>query len=293
MIDIKPPCIVFGEKVLPAIRKEIATILVNEKNYSQARTAKLLGITQAMVSKYIASGGGRIEGILQKEIKKFSQEIIETLDNSGEATLELCLFCLKLREEAKLCDMHKTLIGDTECKACMKLRTKDNPRNKVIRVLERAIDILKEENISNLMPEVRINMAMCTPFPRGPFDVASIPGRLIVVGSGIICPKEPEFNASRHTTNLLLEINSLQPMICAVMNIKYFKNMERIIAELGFKTKILERKGNNLIIEKIDKGTDCMIDRGGFGIEPCVYVVGKDAIDISRKAVQISKVLKR
>jgi len=33
---------------------------------------------------------------------------------------------------------------------------------------------------------------------------------------------------------------------------------------------------------------DCIIDRGDFGIEPCVYVFGERAMDAARKTVSIS-----
>jgi len=36
-----------------------------------------------------------------------------------------------------------------------------------------------------------------------------------------------------------------------------------------------------------------LIDRGAFGIEPCIYLVGRDAIGVARKAIGINRGLPR
>jgi len=187
--------------------------------------------------------------------------------------------------------MHRELGADADCHACQNLRGDDNPRNMVLHAMERAIKLLVGENIARLIPEVRTNLAMCVQAPSGPHDVASIPGRLIVVRGNVMSPTAPEFNASRHTTNLLLRINELQPDIRSIMNISYNDEVLGACRALNFKEKLLFRKDGKLIIDSLDPDVDFLIDKGAFGIEPCIYLVGRDALGVSNKAIGINRVL--
>jgi len=282
-----------NERILPVIRQKVARILVDERGYSQKRVADLLGITQAMVSKYLSRKTRPIDSEVDEELDGLVLRLVEVLESPGEATRTLCTFCLSLRESAKLCPIHKEMTGDEDCHACMNLRSKDNPRNRTLHMLESAVGLLIEENIKALIPEVRTNMAMCTEDPSGPFDVASIPGRLIVIRDKVMSPTAPEFNASRHTTNLLLRINSLQPGIRSIMNIAYNDKVLKACNELELKEKLLIRDEDNLIIDELDPNVDILIDKGAFGIEPCIYLVGRDALGVARKAIEINRRLLR
>ncbi|MBN1785758.1 MAG: hypothetical protein JW825_02060 [Candidatus Methanofastidiosa archaeon] len=293
MIEIRPPCLLVDERILPAIRREVAKILVNERGYSQKRAAELLGVTQAMVSKYLSKHPKHLGKEMQREIDGLALRLVEVIESPGQATRTLCSFCLSLRESSGLCPMHKRQTGNDDCNACMNLRMEDNPRNSVLHMMEGAIGMLIKENIVGLVPEVRTNIAMCTESPSGPFDVASIPGRLIVVRGKVMSPTAPEFNASRHTTNLLLRINGLQQSIKSIMNISHSEEILAACKALGLKERLLFRNDGNLVIGDLDPMTDLLIDKGAFGIEPCIYLVGRDALDVARKAVEISRALAR
>lgn len=293
MTYIKPPCILIGEKVLPVVRQTVAKILVNERGYSQKRTAELLGVTQAMISKYLSGTKKLADSYIQDEIDRISRELSDVLESPGEATRTLCTFCLSLRENAKLCALHQETTGDINCRACMNLHSTYNPRNAVLHILEQAVDLLIKENITSLIPEVRTNFAMSARDPKGPFDVASIPGRLLVVRGHLRSPTAPEFDASKHTTNLLLSINSIQPEICSLMNIRYSEKILSACERQGYEAKLLERKGDTLILGNISATCDYMIDKGAFGIEPCIYLVGKDALGVANKALCINRSLQK
>jgi len=291
VIQIKPPCLLVDERLLPVIRQRVAKIMVNERGYSQSRTAELLGVTQAMVSKYVSKPQKSAGMGLENDIERVSMRLVDVLETPGEATGILCSFCLSLRESERLCPYHREMTGDKDCHACLNLRADDNPRNSLLHTMEQAIRLVVKENIKALIPEVRTNIAMCTKDPKGPYDVASIPGRLIIVRGKVMSPTTPEFNASRHTTNLLLEINGLQNSIRALMNISYGERILGVCRDMGLKEKLLLRENGSLVIGALDPDVDLLIDEGAFGIEPCIYLVGRDALDVSRKAVAVSRSL--
>ena len=47
-----------------------------------------------------------------------------------------------------------------------------------------------------------------------------------------------------------------------------------------------------LNLKKIKKNVDILLHKGDFGIEPCAYVLGKDAVDVIYKVIKISEELK-
>lgn len=263
--------------------------MVRDRGFSQSTAAELLGVTQAMVSKYLSKPLAWLDEEIDEELDGLAIRLSDALDSPGESTRILCQFCLSLRESSKLCPMHREMTGIGDCHACMNLRTEDNPRNGLLRTVERAVGLLVEENIHMLIPEVRTNLSMCIEGPKGPYDVASIPGRLIVVRGKVMSPTAPEFNASRHTTNLLLMLNRMQPNIRSLMNISYNEGILDACKTLRFKEKLLLREDGNLIIGILDQDDDILIDEGAFGIEPCIYIVGRDALNVARKAIEINR----
>jgi hypothetical protein len=289
---IRPPCILVGERVLPAVRQAVAKILVKEKGYSQSRAAELLGITQAMVSKYASGAIKRLDDPIQDDIDALAREIAEVLEQPGEGTRLLCSRCLSWRESLKLCGLHKSESDIEECRACLNLGRQSNPRNMVLHTISRAVEMLIDENIVELIPQVRSNIAMCIPDPAGPQDVASVPGRLIVVRGRLVSPTDPEFNASRHTTGFLLRIHESVPAIRSLLNIRHSPEIVAVCRGLGMSVYLAVRRGERLDIGGIDEHTDCIVDEGDFGIEPCIYLLGADALDVARKAAAIHSALK-
>jgi hypothetical protein len=55
---MRPPCEIIVQKILPALRSELARILIEEYNFSQQQASTTLGITKAAVSQYLNSKRG-------------------------------------------------------------------------------------------------------------------------------------------------------------------------------------------------------------------------------------------
>lgn len=254
------PFKVFEEEVFPKVHSYVVHKLVNE-GIKQQIIAEKLGITQAMVSKYLLKE--EEEDNLIEKIGMKSIELIRNNSTNEEMTCMIIDYCLKLMLNGEICDICSKKNNLKSCNACMNLGVSEE-RGKVISSLKKAIDILERENPVNLMPNVMMNIAMSIENAKNKEEVASIPGRIVKINNKIKASNSPEFNSSNHLANKLLENKKFK----AIMNIKYDQEIEKSIK----KTKL----------------KDIIIDKGGFGIEPCVYILGNDAIDVANKLIKIN-----
>jgi predicted fused transcriptional regulator/phosphomethylpyrimidine kinase len=68
----------------------------------------------------------------------------------------------------------------------------------VIQELKKAVDILKEEKVGYLIPEVSSNLGYALPNAEGSQDVAAFPGRIVRFKDSIAFSSDPEFGGSKH-----------------------------------------------------------------------------------------------
>ncbi len=98
---MKAPCEIAANRILPAIRAEIARVLINEHNMKQTEVSHLLGITQGAVNHYLSGyrGGGKI---LEEypEIKEYAKKMAERIKNGEEISYNgFCKFCKKMMKK--------------------------------------------------------------------------------------------------------------------------------------------------------------------------------------------------
>lgn len=283
--------------MLPAIRAKVARILSSE-GFSQVRIAKELGITQAMVSKYLSKYKppeiledieGKIEAIavsiaemIKSDIER--EEIIKTIERSF----------FKLLGDEKFCKAYEKYSG-IPGKVCMELAI-ESGKKEVIEDLSRALEIiLRDEKFAELIPEIRSNFAYSLPNPRDTNDVAAIPGRITVIkGKPYAMP--PEFGVSKHTARLLVKVSKHNKDIRSVLNIRFGKDVEDAIKKAGLRVAYLPRELSS--IEEIEDRIaemfngnefDVVIDPGRHGVEPCVYIFGRNPMDVIVKLKKIEE----
>ncbi|MHA1687202.1 MAG: thiamine-phosphate synthase family protein, partial [Candidatus Heimdallarchaeaceae archaeon] len=139
----------------------------------------------------------------------------------------------------------------------------------------------KGKNITSLIPEIKINIAMSKENPKGTEDVASFLNGLIIADEKVAGYNGIRFGKSKHLSSLLLDLKS-KIDINAIMNIAYIKNLKNSDFKTAHLTK--DYKFNN-----VKKQVDILLHEGDFGIEPCAYVLGKDAIDVVNKVIKIKE----
>lgn len=89
------PCEAAVWVIIPAIRREIVRILVEEMSMMQREVVELLGITEAAVSQYLNGKRGvgvKISGDLREKVREVAVKVAEKGDASplAEKTCELC-----------------------------------------------------------------------------------------------------------------------------------------------------------------------------------------------------------
>ncbi len=103
MKKVKIPCEYAIWYLVPAIRKELVKILVEDFLLSQKEAAAKLNLTEAAVSQYLRERRGlkvKLDNLVLKEIKKAAKEISESKEpfSTSEKICSLCLLARTRRQ---------------------------------------------------------------------------------------------------------------------------------------------------------------------------------------------------
>jgi predicted transcriptional regulator len=112
-----------SKSVIPAIRALVVKRLVEERGMTQQEAAKLLGVTQPAVSKYLHEKRGaaiKLKGI--KEIDEATGEIAELVSSQKVPQIEVMskieAACDYVRRNRYMCDLHKKLEPSMDVNSC-------------------------------------------------------------------------------------------------------------------------------------------------------------------------------
>ena len=112
-----------SKSVIPAIRALIVKRLVEEHGMTQQEAAKLLGVTQPAVSKYLHQKRGaaiRLTGI--KEIDQATGDIADMVSSRKVKPIEVMskieAACDYVRKNRYMCDLHKRLEPSMDIESC-------------------------------------------------------------------------------------------------------------------------------------------------------------------------------
>lgn len=108
--------------LIPALRRELARIFVEEYNLSQKKTAEILGITDAAISQYLSSKRGseiKFSGKDLDDIKRAAKDIIE---NNQDIMKKLYALSSSLRKSKIICNIHMSQDKSVDkfCDICFK-----------------------------------------------------------------------------------------------------------------------------------------------------------------------------
>jgi predicted transcriptional regulator len=112
-----------SKSVIPAIRALVVRRLVEDHGMTQQQAAKLLGVTQPAVSKYLHQKRGaaiRLTGI--KEIDRATGDIAAMVSSRKVKPLEVMskieAACDYVKRNRYMCDLHKRLEPGMDTAAC-------------------------------------------------------------------------------------------------------------------------------------------------------------------------------
>ena len=177
-------------------------------------------------------------------------------------------------------------------------------RYQVIQELKKSVELLKENKVGHLIPEVSSNLGYALPYAEGIGDIAAFPGRIVRFKDSIATPCAPEFGASQHVANIILTVMKFDPEYCSAMNIRYSKENVSKIEGKGFlighfdrrhePKKVKEKEGSSLewgvgeVLKKMKRLPDFIYDEGDVGKEPMIRVLGRNPMDIVHKILNLA-----
>jgi len=247
------------------LKKAIAKRMYT-KNIDQSKISKILKLSQPMVSNYCSETNK-----IPKNILNFAEKISDKIIDGNSSTFHTCISF-----------DNKSIEGRFYLAKKNEIITDENV--KIVDNLNNAFLLLKDQNLSGLLPEIKINIAMTKDNAESSEDVASFLNGLIIADEKVTGINGIRFGKSRHLSSLLLYIKDKLD-VNAIMNIAY----SEYIKKSGFRYSSLT-KDFKLIDNR--KNIDILLHKGDFGIEPCAYILGKDAVDVANKIIRIKEEIK-
>ena len=182
-------------------------------------------------------------------------------------------------------------------------------RLKVIEQVKEIYSYLSSnKRLSQLVPEVRMNISGALPNADEKADIAAFEGRITVIEGYPYALGGIKFGVSDHTARLILTAKEFDSSINFVMNLKYKKEwVEKLIQSEKLSLQeikreeqpksVAEREYSTMqwLIKESIKNTgeiaDIIWDKGSIGKEPMMRLFSKDSKDMISKIAIIKEIL--
>jgi hydroxymethylpyrimidine kinase / phosphomethylpyrimidine kinase / thiamine-phosphate diphosphorylase len=171
--------------------------------------------------------------------------------------------------------------------------------------LEEAVAQLRGGGIAALIPEVQSNLGLALPHATMLQEVAAWEGRIVRVRGDIHPVGSPRFGASRHVAAIILAAMRVDGTYRSAMNIRYGEDILQAcqaahlhLAPLSSWHKPTETPGGEGSSEASDMPAamlrmgsvpDIIYEFGMVGQEAMVWVLGQDALEVTRKVLMIRR----
>lgn len=185
-------------------------------------------------------------------------------------------------------------------------------RYQVLEELEKAWRFLQGFECRDIVPEIQTNLGYAIPYPelswpQGAMDVAAFPGRIVGYEKGVARISPPRFGASSHVARIILTAMHFDGTQRSAMAVRYrpefLQNAQRFDYKIAQFSRTNEpeesrnREGSSLIwgvteaVRSIGLVPDLIYDLGDVGKEPVIRVLGKDPMEVVKKALRIGGLL--
>ena len=306
---MQPPDELMVKEFLPAIR-QLVTRELRTQGFSQNKISGLLGITQASVSLYLssapskayaslsefavpASDADRYAAMLAEDVKRRPVDAVRTLNAVWTSLLGTGAVCASHRS------LYPTL---ADCDVCIKeYGQRRGSQAKTVSEVSEAVGLLEASQVfAAIMPEVSVNLVCAPDDAKSASDVVAVPGRIVRVKGRARAILPPEAGASAHMARVLLMAREFRPEFRACINLRYDKKMELTLKRLGLRRLRI----GGYAFSKADDPTaeamrfrlrdtpgrfDAIVDAGGSGIEPNVYLFADGAKGVAKLALRVAR----
>jgi XRE family transcriptional regulator, thiamine biosynthesis regulator len=295
---------------LPPLRQLVAKSLHRE-GFSQTKISSLLGVTQASVSHYLSSEGKKsyslmaVMSVSREDADRYAALLAEEVKrNPADAVETIRIIWFDLLGRGSVCGFHRKMYPSlAQCDVCMKAYGKKaEKQSAVVDEVAQAVKLIESSSsFASAMPEVSVNIACVAGDSEDPSDVVAVPGRIVRVRNTARSLQAPEFGASRHMAKVLLLVRKRRPDFRSCINLRYDSKMNRTLRRLHLRTITVggyrattEEDPTVVALARTmhtpQEGFDAIIDSGGNGVEPNVYVFGTGAREVAQQALRIAEV---
>lgn len=297
------------ERLLPSMRHLVSRRLCSE-GFSQSRVSSMLGVTQASVSHYLTAGTERPYSVLaslsldREETDRYVSLLSEDLKrNPLDSVDTLTTLWVELLGRGLVCPAHRAMYPSlAQCDVCVRQFGAPRKTPEIVGQVARAVKMLEDTpNFALVMPEVSVNIASLEGDSQSIDDVVAVPGRIVRVRNTPRAMSQPERGASRHMAKILLLVRKRMPEYRAALNLKWDLRMARALKKLGLRSLALgsyvvggsedptvEALTSRLLQTR--ERFDAVVDPGGKGIEPSLYLFGRTAPDVALTAARITEI---
>jgi len=170
----------------------------------------------------------------------------------------------------------------------------------VLRNVERAVRLIENNRgFSELIPEVGCNIAMGISNASSIQDVAAVSGRIVRLKDTPHPVGCVAFGASSHIARIVLTAMHSDSSMRAAVNIRYSEKALSACEELGLRISSFKRGDEPEGVSTMEWGVaeairsagmvpDVVYDTGDVGKEAMIRLLGKDALEVAVRALQIS-----
>jgi predicted fused transcriptional regulator/phosphomethylpyrimidine kinase/predicted transcriptional regulator len=308
---MRPPCEIAQRDFLRVVRVYVARSLRDE-GFSQTEIASKMDMTQAAVSKYLSQPVTKTT--LAGEISHLSKRLTEML-KSGEVSQdqvvrEICATCMSSRIGSVLCEIHQRKVPSLKAANCQICSTLLGGRDDylaerafVISDMQDALGLIEaSDTFESIVPQVRANFVACNELAETYKDVVGVPGRITVVDGYARALMSPQFGASRHTAELLLDARKTWTRVRSCLCVSGKDEVAQKAKQIGFKVVSIKEPESSAskIVRSLMTIRQLPGKRtvypaihvpGGYGVEPILYLFGPSAKEVSERSLRLSDAL--
>jgi len=306
---MQPPDELLADTYLPAMRHLVALNL-RARGCSQNAISSFLGVTQASVSIYLSSDPAKSYRALSRfsvsheRADRDSAFLTDAVQKgAADGVRALNGIWTGLLGSGAVCAAHREKYGAlSDCEFCIGEygQRRGDVSEAIAEVAEAVRLIERSREFAAVVPEVSVNIACAAGDARTPADVVAIPGRIVRIRDRARALLPPEAGASVHMSKILILARKRNGALRAVVNLRYDSRMAKVMK--GAELKILTiGKHSGLGPEDstaealqraldVERGPfDSVVDLGGSGIEPNVYVFARSAMEAARLAIRLAR----
>ena len=244
--------------------------LLAEEGWTQSRLGKSLGVSQVMAGNYLHTLPTHFAEPIESDLQEAAQSLAEILKSGNVSRWTL-----------------KLIVDDQELS--LRFPFQDSRETTLVQIAD------MRRRLSNLIPllspQVRVNIAMATSNAVDKSGIAAFPGRLTPVDGRARPLSSPKFGGSSHLSNLLLDIRKFNSDACVIINLRWDSVVSDLLKRMKIRPLVLQREGENLVMNKEVVKTEALVDEGGHGFEPSLYVFGDSTESVARIVEELGHLL--